>query len=196
MNDLDELELEEKERQAKKRLSQKFFSFAKLIQGQSEKGNHSIEFDIPIEDFVFEGVPAKSVVKVRPTNKCLISISEYPPFCVELANIEHIHFERVQFGIKNFDMCIVMKDFQTFKHINSIRREELDYIKSYLNEIDIIYSEGVQALSWGLVLKQIREGFEDFMEGGGWKFLVGDDDEDEEGDEEGEQEEEDPEFGE
>lgn len=32
MNDLDELELEEKERQAKKRLSQKFFNFAKMIQ--------------------------------------------------------------------------------------------------------------------------------------------------------------------
>ena len=31
MNDLDELELEEKERQAKKRLSQKFFTYAKLI---------------------------------------------------------------------------------------------------------------------------------------------------------------------
>lgn len=31
MNDLDELEQEERERQAKKRLSQKFFNFAKLI---------------------------------------------------------------------------------------------------------------------------------------------------------------------
>jgi nucleosome binding factor SPN SPT16 subunit len=49
MNDLDELELEEKERQAKKRLSQKFFNFAKLIQNQSEKTRDAIEFDIPIE---------------------------------------------------------------------------------------------------------------------------------------------------
>jgi nucleosome binding factor SPN SPT16 subunit len=32
MNDLDELEMEERERQAKKKLTQKFFSFAKLIQ--------------------------------------------------------------------------------------------------------------------------------------------------------------------
>jgi len=31
MNDLDELELEERERQAKKKLSQKFFNFAKLV---------------------------------------------------------------------------------------------------------------------------------------------------------------------
>ena len=84
MNDLDELELEEKERVAKKRLSQKFFNYAKAIQSQSEKTNTPIEFDIPIEDFMFEGVPAKSVVKVRPTSKCLIAISEYPPFIVEL----------------------------------------------------------------------------------------------------------------
>jgi len=32
MNDLDELELEERERQAKRKLSQKFYNFAKLIQ--------------------------------------------------------------------------------------------------------------------------------------------------------------------
>ena len=31
MNDLDELELEERERQAKKKLSKKFFNFAKLV---------------------------------------------------------------------------------------------------------------------------------------------------------------------
>jgi nucleosome binding factor SPN SPT16 subunit len=31
MNDLDELELEERERQGKKKLTQKFFNFAKII---------------------------------------------------------------------------------------------------------------------------------------------------------------------
>ena len=53
MNDLDELELEERERQAKKKLSQKFFNFAKLVQTQSEKTSSPIEFDIPIDEFSF-----------------------------------------------------------------------------------------------------------------------------------------------
>lgn len=111
MNDLDELEMEEKERAAKKRLSQKFFNFAKLIQQQSEKTPFKLEFDIPIEEFAFNGCPKKSVVKIRPTKNCLIAISEFPFFVIELDDIETVHFERVQFGIKNFDMAIIYKDF-------------------------------------------------------------------------------------
>ena len=111
MNDLDELEMEEKERQAKKRLSQKFFNFAKMIQSQSEKTSSPIEFDIPIEEFAFMGCPKKSVVKIRPTKNCLIAISEFPFFVIDLSDIEAVHFERVNFGIKNFDMAIIYKDF-------------------------------------------------------------------------------------
>lgn len=47
MNDLDELELEERERVAKKKLSQKFVNFAKLVENQAEKTSTPIEFDIP-----------------------------------------------------------------------------------------------------------------------------------------------------
>jgi len=111
MNDLDELELEERERQAKKKLSQKFFNFAKLVQAQSEKSSAPLEFDIPIDEFAFQGCPKKSVVKIRPTKNCLIAISEFPFFVVDLADIEAVHFERVSFGIKNFDMAIIYKDF-------------------------------------------------------------------------------------
>lgn len=114
------------------------------------------------------------MVKIRPTKNCLIAISEYPPFIVDLADIEAVHFERVSFGIKNFDMAIIMKDFQNFKHINSIHREELDNIKRYLNEIGKIYSEGVVPMNWNAVLSQIREGFEDFLDEGAWRFLQDD----------------------
>jgi nucleosome binding factor SPN SPT16 subunit len=181
MNDLDELEQEERERHAKKRLSQKFFNFAKLIQNQSEKTKDPIEYDIPIEEFAFMGCPKKSVVKIRPTKNCLIAISEYPFFVIELKDIETVHFERVQFGIKNFDMAIIYKDFQTFKHINSIPRESIDEIKSYLNEIGVIYSEGVVPMNWNAVLTQIREGFDDFLDEGAWRFLQDNPDEGEGG---------------
>jgi len=104
----------------------------------------------------------------------LIAISEFPFFVVDLDDIEAVHFERVSFGIKNFDMAIIFKDFQTFKHINSIPRESLDLIKSYLNEIGIIFSEGVVPMNWNAVLSQIREDFEAFLDEGAWKFLQGD----------------------
>ena len=192
MNDLDELELEERERQGKKKLTQKFFNFAKIIQNQSDKTNSPIEFDIPIDEFSFQGCPMKSQVKVRPTKNCLIAISEFPCFVIDLKDIEAVHFERVTFGIKNFDMTIIYKDFQTFKKINSIARENLDDIKAYLNEIGIIFSEGVVAMNWNAVLTQIREDFEAFLENGGWRFLQ--DDEDDELDEEDSELAQDPAF--
>ena len=37
MNDLDELEMEEKERQAKVKLSDRFFKFATIVELQSQK---------------------------------------------------------------------------------------------------------------------------------------------------------------
>lgn len=196
MNDLDELELEERERVAKKKLSQKFFNFAKLVENQAEKTSTPIEFDIPYgsngHEFHFQGCPIKSVVKIRPTKNCLIAISEFPFFVIDLKEIEAVHFERVAFGIKNFDMAIIFKDFHTFKRINSIPRESIEEIKAYLNEIGVIFSEGVVPMNWNAVLQQIREDFESFLETGGWRFLQ--EDEHEEAEEEDPELAEDPEF--
>ena len=58
----------------------------------------------------------------------------------------------MSFGIKNFDMAIVFKDFTTFKRINSIPIEHLEEIKSYLSEIGIIYFEGVLPMNWPYTL--------------------------------------------
>lgn len=148
-----------------------------------------IEFDIPFEELDFFGCPHKSVVKVRPTKNCLIAISEFPFFIIDISDIEHVHFERVQFGIKNFDMAIIFKDFTTFKRINSIPIEHIEDIKSYLDEIGIIYSESIVPMNWTNVLQQIREDFEAFLEEGGWRFLAedeadGDEDDEDEEDEE------------
>tara|TARA_B110000285_G_C15103332_1_gene606388 strand:- start:466 stop:771 length:306 start_codon:yes stop_codon:yes gene_type:complete len=101
----------------------------------------------------------------------LIAISEFPFFVIDLKDIEAVHFERVSFGIKNFDMAIIFKDFHTFKRINSIPRESIDQIKDYLNKIGVIFSEGVVPMNWNATLNQIRSEFQDFIDEGGWKFL-------------------------
>ena len=134
------------------KLNNRFANFVKTIESISNRGRYRLEFDIPFEGLDFFGCPHKSVVKVRPTKNCLIAISEFPFFVVDIAEIEIVHFERVQFGIKNFDMAIIFKDFQTFKRINSIPIEYLEEIKSYLDEIGIIYSESVVPMNWTNVL--------------------------------------------
>lgn len=174
MNDMDELEQEERERVQKHKLNNRFNSFVKTIEQQAEKSRYKLEFDIPFDDLSFYGCPMKSVVKVRPTKNCLIAISEFPFFVVDISDIEIVYFERIQFGIKNFDMAIIFKDFITFKRINLIPIEYLDDIKSYLSEIKIIYFEGVLPMNWPYTLQYIRDDFESFIEEGGWKFLCDD----------------------
>jgi len=78
-------------------------------------------------------------------------------------------------------MAIIFKDFHTFKRINSIPRESIEEIKAYLNEIGVIFSEGVVPMNWNAVLQQIREDFEAFLETGGWRFLQEDEHEEVEG---------------
>jgi nucleosome binding factor SPN SPT16 subunit len=126
---------------------------------------------MPFDELYFYGCPMKSVVKVKPTKNCLIAISEFPFFVIDIDDIEIAYFERVQFGIKNFDMAIVFKDFTTFKRINSIPIEYLEEIKSYLTSIGIIFFEGVLPMNWPYTLQYIRDDFESFIDEGGWKFL-------------------------
>jgi len=57
-----------------------------------------------------------------------------PPYLVITLNeIEIAHLERVQFGLKNFDLVFVFKDFQkTPIHINTIPMAQLDNVKEWL----------------------------------------------------------------
>ena len=149
---MDELEQEERERQQKKKLNSRFSNFVKNIEAISERTKYPLEFDIPFTELEFFGCPFKSVVKIRPTKNCLIAISEFPFFVIDIKDIEVVHFERIQFGTKNFDMAILFKDFQTFKRINIIPIEHIEEIKSYLDEIQIIYSEGIVPMNWTNIL--------------------------------------------
>ena len=80
--------------------------------------------------------------------------------------------KELAFGTKNFDMAIIFKDFSTFKRINIVPIEAIEEIKSFLDEIKIIYSESNMPMNWPNVLGQIREDFEAFLDEGGWNQLV------------------------
>ncbi len=51
-----------------------------------------------------------------------------------------------------------------------------------MNSCDIKYTEGVQSLNWGKVMKTIVDDPVGFFESGGWNFLDPEDDPEDEGD--------------
>ena len=129
------------------------------MQEASERTGSPFEIDIPIEELAFSGCPQKQVVKIRPTKECLVALSEFPFFVMDVNDIEVVHFERMYYGMKNFDLAIIKKDFVTCTRINSIPTEYTEELKSYFNSINIIYLESLAPLKWDLILNQVREDF-------------------------------------
>jgi len=176
MNEQEELEQEQRERELRVKLNAKFKRYVDNIASLAAQNKYSLEFDMPYNELAFHGTPNKGIVKLMPTVNCLVNLTEYPFFVITLEDIEIVHFERVQFSIRNFDMVFVFKDFHTTKRISSIPRESLDNIKDWLDQVDILFSEGVMSLNWNTVLAEIRKDFPKFLEEGGWAFLRDDDD--------------------
>jgi nucleosome binding factor SPN SPT16 subunit len=65
--------------------------------------------------------------------ECLVHLTDAPFLVITLKEVEVCHLERVQFGLKNFDMVFVFSDFTRAPvHINSIPMEQLDDVKLWL----------------------------------------------------------------
>ena len=184
--DEDELQQEQEERRRKALLDKEFKAFAELIAGSS---NHVVDLDIPFRELGFQGVPFRSSVLCMPTRDCLVQLIDPPYLVVTLEEIELAHLERVQFGLKNFDMVFVFKDFsKPVVHVNTIPMELLEDVKNWLTDVDIPLSEGQMNLNWGAILKTVQADPYQFFADGGWSILtgVGDSDEEDEEDEESE----------
>lgn len=178
--DEDEFEAEQEERRRRADLDRLFKAFAEKIAeaGRSE----NIEVDMPLRELGFNGVPFRSNVYIQPTTECLIQITEPPFLVVTLEDIEVAHLERVQFGLKNFDLVFVFKDFtRAPTHVNTIPVESLEDVKEFLDQSDIAYTEGPLNLNWPTIMKTVTSDTHQFFVDGGWSFLQADsDDEDNE----------------
>ncbi|XWW96864.1 hypothetical protein V2A60_004844 [Cordyceps javanica] len=183
--DEDEFEAEQEERRRRAELDRLFQGFAQKI---AEAGrNEGIEVDMPIRDLGFHGVPFKSNVFIQPTTDCLIQVIEPPFMVITIEDIEIAHLERVQFGLKNFDMVFVFKDFTRAPYaVNTIPVEFLDQVKDFLDSSDIAYSEGPLNLNWPTIMKTVTADTHQFFVDGGWSFLQADSED--EGEEESEEE--------
>ncbi len=70
-------------------------------------------------------------VVVRDVNDSVVYIQ--PPFVISLEELELVHFERVQFHLKNFDMVFVFKTYtKKTAMINAIPMQMLDHVKNWL----------------------------------------------------------------
>jgi nucleosome binding factor SPN SPT16 subunit len=132
-----------------------------------------VDVDIPFRELGFSGVPHRQLVLMQPTTDCLVHLSDTPPLVVTLAEVEIAHLERVQFGLKNFDMVFVFKDFsKPVAHVNNIPIDQLENVKEWLDSVDIPFTEGPVNLSWPQIMKTINDDPRAFFEeAGGWGFL-------------------------
>lgn len=77
----------------------------------------------------------------------LVCLCLYPrvllsqPFVLSLDDIEHVHFERVHFSSKSFDMVVIMKagtvpkGAEEFTRISAIPMAKLDTVKMWLTDV-------------------------------------------------------------
>ena len=184
MGDEDEFEAEQEERRRRAELDKMFLNFARKIEDAGRDQN--LRVDMPFRDLGFHGVPIRSNVWVQPTTDCLVQLTEPPFTVVTLEDIEIVHLERVQFGLKNYDLVIVYKDYSRApQHINSIPVEFLDPVKDWLDSVDLSYTEGPLNLQWVTIMKTVQADPHEFFASGGWSFLeAGSDDDNEEESEE------------
>jgi nucleosome binding factor SPN SPT16 subunit len=180
MGDRDDLASEQADREMRHKFKETFKRFCDRVKEQTQE---VVEFDEPIRDLGFHGVPHRENVFLVPTSTCLINLTQFPSFVIAIDEIELVHFERIGAN-KNFDMVFILKNYnEKVRPVNAIEMKTLDHVKSWLNSCDIKYTEGVQSLNWVKVMKTITDDPEGFFENGGWNFLGAEGGSDESGDE-------------
>lgn len=173
--DEDEIEMEQQERKRRAMLNKEVKAFAeKIADAASISLGDTLELDIPFRELSFEGVPFRTNVRLQPTTECLVHLSDTPFLVVTLADIEIASLERVQYGLKQFDLVLIFKDFTKAPlHINSIASGQMDDVKNWLDSVDIPMAERPVNLNWGPLMKHVNENPYDFFREGGWTFLGG-----------------------
>ncbi|KAJ5911042.1 FACT complex subunit s.t1.c16 [Penicillium subrubescens] len=173
--DEEEFEAEQEERRRRAALDREFKAFAEKIADAGK--DEGVDVDIPFREIGFTGVPNRSNVLIQPTTDALVQLTEPPFMVITLNEIEIAHLERVQFGLKNFDLVFVFKDFHRAPvHVNTIPVEALEGVKDWLDSVDIAYTEGPLNLNWTTIMKTVVSDPYGFFADGGWSFLAAESD--------------------
>lgn len=188
MHDRDDYAAEAAERDLRNKLKLAFKSFCDKVD-TATKGE--ISFEIPIRELGFYGVPKKSNVLLQPTPNALVNLTDPDPTVITLSEIELVHFERVSFQLKNFDIVIIFKDYNAKPlSIAAVEMSKIEDIKNWLDRCDIKFTSGATNLNWPALMKKITSDLDSFFEEGGWAFLDSDV-EDEDGEDDDDEDEDD-----
>jgi len=171
--DEDEIEMEQQERRRRQMLNKEIQAFSEKIADAATASNgDTLELDIPFRELSFEGVPSRASVRLQPTTECLVHLTDPPFLVVTLSEIEVAALERVQYGLKQFDLVFIFKDFtKPPLHINSIHSSSMEDVKNWLDSVDIPMAESAVNFNWGPIMKTINESPYDFFQNGGWSFM-------------------------
>ena len=132
LGDEDEIMQENEERRRRKEADLEFKSFAQKITEASK----FLLVEEPFRELGFNGVPHRQTVLLQPTAESLVFLSEPPFLVITLSEVEIVYFERIVFGLRNFDMVFINKNHDVPPvHITSIPVSSLDPIKKWLEYI-------------------------------------------------------------
>lgn len=196
--DPDELDDEQRERELRRRLNMAFKEFCIKVEKLASHYDFPLLMDVPFKKSGFTGTWFREMVTFQPTTNCLVNLTEFPPFVLTLSDIEHVHFERVTYATKAFDMSFIFKNWDLApKTITAIEMKYMEVIQDWLNLVEITYTKNTKSLNWNDIMKLVRnEGpafyanaYEDGeKKSAGWLFLSNEDDSDEEEEQDNEDE--------
>jgi nucleosome binding factor SPN SPT16 subunit len=154
--DPDELGDEEKQNKYRADLNRAYRAFVQRVESAARAdANVDLSFDIPPRDYSFAGTPFKEMTNVYLGASCIAAVVDKPPLVCPIADIEHVHFERVFHGSKSFDMVVIFKAGVAEKgqpeyvRITSIEMRHLEMIKEWLDELaEVTFTEGPASLRW------------------------------------------------
>jgi len=194
--DPDELDGEQREREMRRRLNVAFRDFCEKVQKVAVHYDFNLQMDAPFRKSSFQGNWSKEMVVISPTTNALVNLTEWPPFVLTLADVEHAHFERVTFATKAFDLTFIFKNWDVMpRTITAIDTKYMDIIQDWLNLVEITFTKGPRSMNWSDVMKLVREQravfYDDVDDDGakkpaGWLLLSADGSDDEEEEEEDE----------
>ena len=107
--DLDEIEEEQRERDRKNKINMDFHNFVNRVHdlwGQPQFKALDLEFDQPLRELGFHGVPHKASTFIVPTSSCLVELIETPFVVITLNEIEIVNLERVGL-IRTYKIMII-----------------------------------------------------------------------------------------
>jgi len=149
-----------------------FKHFCKQVEDVASKSDHPFSFDIPLLSLGFHGNPLRSLVPCFPTRDCVVAMQEWPAFCMSISEMEFVVFERYSQQLSEFDLLFINKNYEKMPtKISAIRRTDIDKIKTWLTEINMVWYHSNVPLIWSKVMKDVIQQIQHrrFVEDGGWE---------------------------